>query len=167
MSTTQQFSKGVAWIAAGTWVEQAINFLVFITLVRLLGAENFGLIAMAGTFVIVAEFLVRESISEYLIAARAPGQAECDTVFWLLVAAGLILAFALFLGAGAIARFYGEAQVQGLIVALSLTVPFIALTAVPVALLRRDLRFRALSLRATRPRTCLPRSPRPQVLHFH
>ncbi len=148
MSTTRQFSKGVAWIAAGTWAEQAINFLVFVTLVRLLGAENFGLIAMAGAFVIVAEFLVRESISEYLIAAHAPTKAECDTVFWMLVAAGLTLAFALILGAGSIARYYGETQVQSLIVALSATVPFIALTAVPIALLRRELRFRALSLRA-------------------
>ena len=72
MSITRQFSKGVAWMAAGNWLEQAINFVVFVVLARLLVAEAFGLLAMATAFVILSEFLVRETLSEFLIAIPPP-----------------------------------------------------------------------------------------------
>ena len=70
MSVARQFSAGVAWMAAGSWAEQAINFAIFVILARLLGAEAFGLLAMASAFVVFSEFLVRESLSEVLISTE-------------------------------------------------------------------------------------------------
>ena len=148
MSITRQFSKGVAWMAAGNWLEQAINFIVFVVLARLLGAEAFGLLAMATAFVILSEFLVRETLSEFLIAIPDPEDAHFNAVFWSLAGLGGVLAALLLIFAGPIAAFYGAGQVRGLIAALSPTVVMIALTAVPVALLRRELQFKTLSLRA-------------------
>lgn len=148
MSIARQFSKGVAWMAAGNWTEQAVNFVVFVILARLLGAEAFGLLAMASAFVILSEFLVRESLSEYLIADPDPTDAHFNAVFWLLAALGAALTLALLLLAAPISWFYEQSEVRGLIVALSPTVLMIALTAVPVTILRRELQFRTLSLRA-------------------
>ncbi len=148
MSIERKFGQGVAWMAAGNWVEQAINFAVFVLLARILGAETFGLLAMAAAFVLLSEFLVRESFSDFLISYANPDDGHYNTTFWVLAGLGSLLSILLILGAGPISTFYGQSQVQGLIVVLSPTVLMIALTAVPVAILRRELRFRTLSLRA-------------------
>lgn len=148
MSVTTRFSKGVAWLAIGNWTEQGINFLVFVLLARLLGAESFGLLAMASVFVVLSEFLVRESISEFLIAEPNPTAQDYNAVFWILLALACVLASAIALAAGRIAAFYGEPDVASLIHVLMMTVPLIAATAVPVAILRRGLRFRELAIRA-------------------
>lgn len=149
MTIARKFSTSVAWMAAGNWTEQAVNFAVFVTLARLIGAEAYGLLAMASVFIVLSESLVRESLSEYLIAAADPAPEDFNAAFWLLAALGLALALALVLAAGPIARGYGQPEVRGLIMALAPSVVLIALTAVPVAILRRELRFRILALRAT------------------
>jgi len=148
MSIIRQFSSGVAWMAAGNWIEQAINFGVFVLLARILGAEAFGLLAMAAAFVLLSEFLVRDSFSDFLISHENPSPGHFNATFWMLTALGGLLSAGLWLGAPPISAFYGQPEVAGLIVGLSPTVLMIALTAVPVAILRRELRFRALSLRA-------------------
>ena len=148
MSVTQKFSRGVAWMAIGNWTEQAVNFAVFVTLARLLGAKDYGLLAMASVFIVLSESLVRESLSEYLIAAKAPTSEDFNATFWLLAALGCLLALLLIACSGIAARVYGEPEVRNIIIALSPSVVIVALNAVPVAILRRELNFRVLSLRA-------------------
>ncbi|PWE32937.1 hypothetical protein DDZ14_07550 [Maritimibacter sp. 55A14] len=148
MSLERKFSSGVAWMSAGNWIEQAINFIVFALLARLLGVEAFGFLAMAAAFVLVSEFLVRESISEVLLTRDDPSPERLSSVFWMLAGFGAALALLLVLISDPVARMYGEPQVGPLILALSPTVPMIALTAVPVAILRREMQFRVLALRA-------------------
>lgn len=148
MTIGHRFIRGVAWMLAGGWTEQAINFVVFVTMAKLLGPELYGLLSMAAVFIVLAEALVRESVSEYLIAAPDPRAEDYNATFWLTAALGLVLALALWAASGAIAALYGQPQVAGLIRGLSVTVLLIAFTAVPVAILRREFNFRVLSLRA-------------------
>ena len=148
MTIGNKFIKGVAWMAAGGWTEQAINFVVFVTMAKLLGPELYGLLSMAAVFIVLAEALVRESVSEYLIAAHDPKEEDYNATFWLTAGLGLVLALFLWAAAGPIAAIYGHEIVGGLIRGLSVTVLLIAFTAVPVAILRREFNFRVLSLRA-------------------
>ena len=148
MSTEVRFGRSVAWMAVGSWVEQGCNILFFVLLARILGAEAFGLVAMATAFVIFAESLVRESVSEYLIAARTPAPGHFSAAFWMLSGVGLVLMLALMGLSGPIARFYGEPVVADVLWWFSPTVLCVALNAVPVAILRRNMAFKILSLRA-------------------
>ena len=50
-------------MAVGNWIEQAVNFAVFVTLARLLGARDYGLLSMASVFIVLSEQMVRESLS--------------------------------------------------------------------------------------------------------
>lgn len=148
MSVARQFSRGVAWMAVGNWIEQAVNFAVFVILARLLGTRDYGLLAMASVFIVLSEQLVRESLSEYLIAAEKAEPEDLNATFWLLTGLGLLLALVLVVIAPLAARAYGEPEVRLLILALAPSVVIVALNAVPVAILRRRLDFRILSLRA-------------------
>lgn len=148
MSVGAKFIRGVAWMAAGGWTEQAIKFAVFAILANILGPELYGLMAMAAVFSVAAEQLVRESVSEYLIAEHEPSEADYNATFWLTTGIGLALALILNLVSGPVAAVYRQPQVAELLRVLSVTVPLVAFTAVPVAILRREFSFRALSLRA-------------------
>lgn len=148
MSVGAKFIRGVAWMAAGGWTEQAIKFVVFAVLAKILGPELYGLMAMAAVFSVAAEQLVRESVSEYLIAAHDPTEEDYNATFWLTAGIGVALAVFLNLISGPVAAIYGQPEVGQMLRVLSVTVPLIAFTAVPVAILRREFNFRALSLRA-------------------
>ncbi len=122
MVIRQKFGAGVAWMAFGNWTEQAVNFIVFILLARLLDTEAFGLLAMASVAIVLAEFLVRESLTEYLIAAEAPGAEDFNAVFWLLLLLGAGLTASALMLSGPIARAYGHDEIAPLTVALSPTI---------------------------------------------
>ena len=142
------FGSSVAWMAAGNWVEQAIGFVVYLALARILGVEEFGLAAMASSFVILAEFLVRGTLTEWLISETAPGSGDFDAVFWVLGAFSLALYGAIYFGAGLIAGIYGAPEVAPIIQVLAIVVPMTGLSAVPVVRLRRASRFDVLGFRA-------------------
>ena len=148
MTIEKSFSNSVAWMAAGAWIEQAFNFAVFVILARLLGAETIGLAAMAVSFLVLAASLVRETFTEYLIAHKDPSKDDYNAVFWCLIALGILLAVLMITLSKPIAAFYGEPEVATFLIALSPVVLMIALTAVPVAILRREMRFNILSIRA-------------------
>lgn len=135
-------------MAAGSWIEQAFNFAVFVILARLLGAEVIGLAAMAVAFLVLAASLVRETFTEYLIAHKDPSLEDHNAVFWCLMFVGGALAVLMIVFSVPIARFYGEPKVASYLIALSPVVLMISFTAVPVAILRRDMRFNILSIRA-------------------
>ncbi|WP_170554072.1 lipopolysaccharide biosynthesis protein [Ruegeria atlantica] len=148
MSRGRRFTSGVAWMSVGVWAEQAFNFIIIAILARLLGAEAFGLVAMAAAFVLFSEFLVRETISEILLTHDTLTPERLNSVFWLLALLGACMTVLIILGAGPVSTFYDEAIAGQLLIGLSPTVLMISLTAVPVALLRREMRFRVLALRA-------------------
>lgn len=148
MSIERKFSVGVAWMAAGSWIEQAFNFLIFVILARLLGAEALGLAAMAVSFIVLGAALVRETFTEHLIAHDDPQEADYNAVFWSLVGLAVLLAALIYFLSDPIAAFYGEPEVAEFLRALSPVVLMISIGAVPVAILRREMRFNVLSLRA-------------------
>ncbi len=148
MSLERRFTSGVAWMSAGIWVEQAFNFIIFAILARILGVEAFGLLAMVAAFVLFSEFLVRETISDILLTHDVLSPERLNSVFWLLALLGAVLTLVLYLCAPLISDFYNEAVAGPLLVGLSPTVLMIALTAVPVAILRREMQFRVLAIRA-------------------
>ena len=143
-----QFSRGFAWMAAGSLVEQGTNALVFLLLARLLDPASFGLWAMAAAVLLLCEALVRETLSDYLIAVDESSEVLRNTVFWTVLGLGAALALALAAAAWPVARFYHQSQVAHILLALTPVPVLIASAAVPAALLRREMNFRALSLRA-------------------
>lgn len=144
----QQVGASIAWMAMGNWVEQAFNVLIFVILARLLGVEAFGLLAMAAAIVILCEFLVRETLTEYLVASPSEDQAHSDAVFYSLITFAGALFLALWGSAGLIARLYQQDIVVHLIQYLAASVILVALGAVPASLLRRHMKFKALAIRA-------------------
>jgi O-antigen/teichoic acid export membrane protein len=133
--------------AAGL-VEQTINFAVFVVLARVLGAEVFGLAMMAIVFILFAEYIVMQTVSEGLIQIRELDQGHLDAVFWSVLAVGFFLMACIAIFANLIASFYSQPEVADLLYGASPMIFLVAICAVPVTLLRRKLQFEALAIRA-------------------
>lgn len=144
----RRMGRGLVWMFAGGWVEQGLNFAAFVALARLLGPETFGLMAAASAPVVLAEGLVRETLTEPLIARRDPAPGHFDAVFRLLALLSGAIALGLAAASPALAAFQGRPDAAAAFAVLALSVLVTGLAGVPVAVLRRGMRFEALAIRA-------------------
>jgi O-antigen/teichoic acid export membrane protein len=144
----QDVASGLTWTLIGTWGRQAIDLLVFLVLARLLLPEQFGLVALAMVFVLFAQLLVDQGMGDALVQRREITPLQIDTAFWVALSTGGLLTVLLFLLAWPIAGLLDEPQLQPILQVLSPIFVLAAFTTIQIALLRRELAFRSLSLRS-------------------
>ena len=101
----------MAWMFTGHWTEQAANFVVFVVLARLLGAEAFGLAAMSIVCVLLGECLVRDTMTETIIQLETMENGHLDAVFWLLGLLSICIVCVIVVLADRIAGLFAEPQV--------------------------------------------------------
>ncbi|WP_171054657.1 oligosaccharide flippase family protein [Roseovarius arcticus] len=143
------FVIGAAWSSGAAWVEQALNFLIFILIARLVGTESFGLATMAIAFTLFGEVLVRETLTEGIIERLDLKDGCLEATFVALVGFGLAVFGALLIFSQIAGVIYGEPEVVGLMIVASPTVLLISVAGVSTALLRREMAFRVLAIRST------------------
>lgn len=139
--------RGLRWSSLQTVGSRLLTTAVFITLARLLPPSAFGLVALASVFTALLTLLVNQGFGQALVQRPAVSRAHLDTAFWSGLGLGVALAALLSLAAGPLAAAFHEPRLAGVLRALSLTFVFAALASTPEALLRRQLRFKALALR--------------------
>ncbi|MCG8440252.1 MAG: lipopolysaccharide biosynthesis protein [Caulobacterales bacterium] len=146
-SIGQKIARGAAWSAVETWGRQAVMFLVFALLARLLGPEAYGLIALSMVAPLVLAVPVTKGVPEALIQRRDIDDIHLDSAFWTLVGAGAALTAAIWASAGMIAAAFHEPILEQTVRWTSLVVFIQAIAAVPGAVLKRALKFRLFALR--------------------
>jgi PST family polysaccharide transporter len=129
------------------WGRQALNFVVFVVLARLLTPIDFGLVALAGVFVAFAQVLVDQGLGDALIQRREVTRRMIDTAFWVALATGSLLTLAGIVLAIPIAALLGEPALQPILQVLALTLVLAAPASIQIALMRRELEFRSLAIR--------------------
>ena len=144
----RDFAIGVAWTAAANWVEQLTAVAVFLLIARLIGAEAFGIASMAFAFLFFGEVLVRDTLTEAIIASIELEEGRLEATLSALAGLAVAIALLLALAAVPVAWLYGTPQVAPLLAATSPTVLFIAAAGVPTALLRRRMAYRTLAIRS-------------------
>lgn len=133
--------RGAAW----SWFSRFAGLLLRIgstvILTRLLTPQEFGLLAMAQVFAEFASLFVDFGFSVSILHRKEIDERLTSSVFWLNLGMASLLFLAFLPGAHAVAAFYGEPAVIGLTRFVALTFVFSALSSVPVALLKREMRF--------------------------
>lgn len=139
---------GVFWTAIQSIGVRVFSLLVFIVLARLLTPSDFGLLAMAGVFVVLGDALVAQGFGAAITQREKLEPEHESTAFWTNMLLGLALGALLWAGAPSIAALYGQDELSDVIRWLSPVVPLRGAVAVPVGLLQRRFRFRALAIRS-------------------
>src|SRR5512136_956979 len=148
MSLKQEAVKGVVWSAAQKWGVRLISFLVMLLLARLVLPESFGLVAYAVVFISFAQIFVDQGFSDAIVQFPNLEREHLDTAFWMSVMMGSFLTIATIAASGLIASGFHEPRLVPVLKWLSITFILSALSSVQLALLRRNLAFKSLSLRS-------------------
>jgi O-antigen/teichoic acid export membrane protein len=139
--------RSAVWAAAEVWGRHAVMFVVLVVLAHHLGAEAFGLAALAMVAPIILTVPVVYGIPDALVQRAEIEPIHLDSAFWLLAATGLVLSAAIWVSAGPIAAVLNEPLLEPLLHWTSPIVAIQGLAAVPAAVLKRQLEFRLFAIR--------------------
>jgi PST family polysaccharide transporter len=135
----------MAFTALGQGLKLCVHVTAIVTLSRLLGPSDFGVFAMLSPILALATLLRDGGINGAILQRHTMSHAELSALFWISVCWGVALAGLLALSAPSVAAFYGEPRLVPLVVASGIIVIAGALSLQQMALLNRELRFRALA----------------------
>jgi O-antigen/teichoic acid export membrane protein len=117
-------------------------------LARLVEPRAFGLVALCGLFLSIADVFVRQGFGDALVQRETLEDDHIDAAFWLTITAGFAFATVTVLGAPWLARQYREPELTQVLRWLAVTFPLSALCRTPEALLTRQMDFRSQALRS-------------------
>lgn len=106
--------KGVGWSAADAFLGRGITFVVGIVLARLLTPSEYGLIGITTIFVSVLDAIVDSGFSQALIRKKDATKDDYNTMFITNMVLSVLMFFALFFSAPAIARFFDRPELVNL-----------------------------------------------------
>ncbi|SES49861.1 Membrane protein involved in the export of O-antigen and teichoic acid [Pedococcus cremeus] len=141
-------ASGVLWLAAQKWVVRVSGFATLVVLTRTVTPREFGVVAAAMTFVPMIYLLSDLGFSTYLLQTPQVDRRSLSTAFWTSVAAGALLSAGLWFVAPLVAEAFRIPDLVPVLRALVLSVVPTVLAGVPLALLRRSMRFRAVAVQA-------------------
>jgi O-antigen/teichoic acid export membrane protein len=137
---------GVAWTATAKWASQALSWVSWLIVARLLTPEDYGLVGMAAIYLGLITLLSEFGLGTAVLAIRELSDEQINQLNGLAVVLGLASLLASCAAAIPLGRFFRAPQLPLVVVAMSTTFVIASCKTVPLALLQRDLRFKALAL---------------------
>jgi PST family polysaccharide transporter len=135
---------GVRWSLIATVGTLTGRMAFVVVLTRLLGPENFGIVAQATVYITVAWIFLNFGLPVTIIQRRHLGREDVGTAMTLTVASGLVFALVTAFGAPLIADFFQTPELTAVMRVLSVSLLLKAIAVVPAAMLAREMRFKAL-----------------------
>ncbi|MFB9239225.1 lipopolysaccharide biosynthesis protein [Plantactinospora siamensis] len=123
------------------------SVLVTFLLAKLLGPEEFGIVAMGTVLIMIVQTVLQQGLTAAIVQREGLTRDHVDTAFAVLAASGVLLTALTIAVAPLWAVVNREPGLAGVTIALSPMVLLQGLSIVPEALLRRDLQFRSVAIR--------------------
>ncbi len=147
MSLGRQTLSGGLWNLLANVGQQALNFVFFVYMARLLEPSAFGLVALALVLVDIAQPLGRVGLVEVMIRRKDLDDAFLNRVFWFLQAVGVALVLLVLAAAHPLGAAFGHAELAVVLVWLAPVCWLQNLCAVPEARLQREFGYKSLTKR--------------------
>lgn len=138
--------NGMMWSSGGSFAFQIIRILTQIILARLLWPEAFGLVALVMAFVSVANYLIENGLTLFLIRKQKLEENDAFSLFIANMIFAFIIVTIFVLGSPWISVYLNEPSTQMLLVVSSSAILFNAYGSVHKAMLTRDLQFRGQTM---------------------
>jgi teichuronic acid exporter len=143
----RKLTRSIGWVVLERWGSRLLSLAVFMVLARFVAPELFGTVVLATSIVAVFQVLVEAGYPKALVQAESLDDADASTAFWAAIFLSLIAFLILFFAAPVVAVWLGDEELEPVLRALAGTLPVLAVSQTPAALLERDLDFRPLSVR--------------------
>ena len=138
--------KSSVWSFLGSISKQGSQFLVSLVLAWFLSPESFGLIGMVTLATGFALAISEMGLGGAIIQKQNATELDTHSLFWFNLALGTSLAVVLTILSPLIAVFFNKPELTSLIMGSSPVLFFGAVSVIPAALMRKALRFRALTM---------------------
>lgn len=139
-------AQALRWSSLGTALRFALQLGAQIALARLLGPQAYGVYGIGLALLTFLGFLAGNAFSWRLMLQETLQPREVRLAFTWQVLAASLSALALWAGASALARFFGEPELAPVLRWLALACVLTGAGGTAVCLLQRALRFRELAL---------------------
>jgi PST family polysaccharide transporter len=152
MTKDNRYTSGQVIRSSGLWTflqrggTQVIGFVLGIFLTRNLLPEDFGLLAMVVIFTGFARVLQDFGFGTALLQHKAPDDSHYSSVFWFNMLVGVFLAVLLGGAAPLLVQFYEEPDLLWVARVMALEFVFSALVSVQSIQLKKQFRFKLVSL---------------------
>ncbi len=137
--------SGIRWSSLSTYGQHALLLLTTAALSRLLHPADFGLLSMAMVATRLPATFRDLGTGSAVIQHREPSDEMLSTLFWIHMSFAATTAALVWAAAPAVARFYGEPAVSGIVRVLSLTLLCWGPRVLQQSLLERSLQFAPLA----------------------
>lgn len=138
--------NGVAWTGGSRWVAQIFTWPVTVVVARLLGPEAYGFMAVSTIFTRLLSVIAEAGLGYAIIMSPDVSYSairQLNTLAVLLGCAAVAIAMTL---SPYVSAFFGQEEVRTVILALSVVFVIDALAIVPIAVLRREFRYKELAM---------------------
>ena len=137
--------RGAAATVSAAALGLAAQVVSTVILARLLTPADFGVVTMVTTFTMLLMSLGTNSLEQVVIQRPEVDRFQASNLLWVTCAAGLTLTIGFAATGSLLARFYGNPFVTRVAVGISPAIFISATSTIHIALLKRAMRFTAVS----------------------
>jgi O-antigen/teichoic acid export membrane protein len=134
---------GVTVLSQGMML--AVQLIATVVLARLLKPSDFGLVAMVTTFSLFLASVGQIGFQEAVLQREEIDHSLASNLFWINLGTGIVLTVGFAAAGSLLARLYGDARVAHVAIGFSLTILLTSVSVLHLALLKRAMRFSAVS----------------------
>lgn len=137
--------RGAAATVTGQSLMFGVQFVSTVILARLLRPSDFGLVGMVTTVSLLLMSFGGNGFTEAILQCERVDRYLASNLFWITVTVGVVVTVGFAASGSLLARFYRNALVAHVTVALSVTIVTAAAAVMHLALLKRAMRFSAVA----------------------
>ncbi len=146
MNEGKSVARHASWALTGGFGQALISFIGLVILARLLSPEEFGIAALALMVVRTLNLFCEYLFMETLVQRRNLTSQDIDTAFWTAICVSIFLVLMCFLCSDWIAGIFERTELSVLIRWSSSMLILGAVNGIIIALLRRHMNFRQLTI---------------------
>lgn len=138
----RQMASGAVWMVLFKLVERSLGLVSTLILARLLSPDDFGVVAMATSFIVMAELLSAFGFDVAIIQNRSATPADYNTAWTCNVLLGATITTLMLAMAAPIAEFYRKPELMWVVFALAFGSLATGAENIGVVAFRKELDFR-------------------------
>jgi teichuronic acid exporter len=146
MDIRSKVKSALRWSAASRFLGQAVSWTITVFVIRLLSPGDYGLMAMAMVLVSFLILLNTLGLDAVLVQEKDLDEHTRRQVFGVVIVLNTAFFALTFLGAGAVAQFYGEPRLTPVLQVLSVQFLLLIFETLPQSRLERDIDFAQRSI---------------------
>lgn len=125
-----------------------LALVMLLVVARIVGPTEFGIAALVLGIIQILVVFVETLLHDAIVQRQHLSSRHLDTAFWTCSTLGFVLAAACWLGSDAIARLFDSPVMAPLLSVAGISLAFSGLGSVPLAMLRRERKFKPIAIRS-------------------